>query len=79
MVRILLPELKVMKDGRGGVVPVCYNEGGYVKSPWYTPILALSLFLFWWAFLTLMLLRIGVIPPEADPFSLMNAFFERSA
>jgi hypothetical protein len=68
MARILVPELRIVKDTKGRAMPICNREGGHLKSPWYIPLLAVALLLFWGAVITALLLHTGMIPPEVTPF-----------
>lgn len=69
MLKLLVPHIDLRKKQYGTAVPVCRIEGGYFKTPGYLPLLALLLLFIWWALLTLALLRLGLIPPEMDPFA----------
>jgi hypothetical protein len=48
LLRILYPHLKSAEPVKGlRRVPVCVSEGGYIFTPWYTPVLAVGLTLLW--------------------------------
>ncbi len=65
MVRILHPNLAALEPRRGiRKVPMCRREGGYVHTPAYTPLIAITCSLIWLALIWWVLYLIGLIPPE---------------
>ena len=65
MPRLLHPDLrKKSSSSTLRPLPVCHREGGYLRLPFYIPILALLLAGFWSSLLVMVILETGIVPPE---------------
>ncbi|MCH8529179.1 MAG: hypothetical protein LAT79_18835 [Kiritimatiellae bacterium] len=59
MTRLLHPELVALEPRRGiRKVPMCMREGGYVYTPAYVPLLAITCSLIWLALIVWLALSV---------------------